>query len=138
MCQCSSSRPEHVSQAFEMITRERKLVPPGRREVVSGSCSFQKDVLVSRLSRRTRLITDFSVRRGDGRELWRDAYDFTLDLDPPEAFAADEPIHWECTYENVGDLTIEIGGSLTDNCSLLGTYELPDGSVDPFPEHCAR
>ena len=76
---CASARPARVSQAFEFSNREPKLVAAGAHELISGSCVFTKELLVSRLYRWTHLITSYSVWRLDQQQaLWRSGTDYTL------------------------------------------------------------
>ncbi len=134
---CASARPARVSQAFEFSNREPKLVAAGAHELISGSCVFQKELLVSRLYRWTHLITSYSVWRLDQQQaLWRSGTDYTLDPQPPLGFAAGEGLRWECEYDNAGDAPFEIGGNSSDTCSLLGLYELASGEEDSVPERC--
>jgi hypothetical protein len=139
---CADSRPAIVSQAFEFSDRERQHVVPGQRALVSGGCVFEKDVLVSRLYRRTHLISAFSVETlrgaGKGELLWSSGLEWTLDLEPPLAVAGGEGFRWQCAYDNTGDLPFEVGGDSPDACALLGLYRLPGGGEDDSPERCTR
>jgi len=112
------------------------------RALVSGGCVFEKDVLVSRLYRRTHLISAFSVETlrgaGKGELLWSSGLEWTRDLEPPLAVAGGEGFRWECAYDNTGDLPFEVGGDSPDDCALLGLYRLPGGGEDDSPERCTR
>ncbi len=137
---CADRLPERVSQTFEFTSREARLVTPGERWTTASSpCAFSKEVVVSRLYRRTRFITRFVVRRlGETELLWQSDFDWIRELDPPLAVARDEGFAWECVYENRTDLPFQIGGNATDACSLLGIYRLPGGGADAVPERCTR
>lgn len=140
--ECAEARPATVSQAFEFSDRERREVLPGERARVSGNCVFDKDVLVSRLYRRTHLISAFRVEAlggaSDEELVWSSGLEWTLDLEPPRPVAAGEGFHWECAYDNAGDLPLEVGGDSPDACALLGLYRLPGGGEDVSPERCTR
>ena len=144
---CAEQKPAMVSQTFEMSTGAGTTlhVPVGVTDAkLEGNCSFQQDVIVSRLYRRTRLISGFLVTRFDddvmGEELWprKRNRDWVLDLDPPLTFRGGEDLFWRCEYRNDGDMEFVVDGNSADACALFGVYRLPDGREDPVPDHCRR
>jgi hypothetical protein len=142
---CAEQKPAMVSQTFEMSTGTgtKLIVPGGAHDAeLHGNCSFQQDVIVSRLYRRTRLISGFLVTRFDddvmGEELWRSTRDWVLDLDPPLTFRGGEDLYWRCEYRNDGETDFTVNGNTADACALFGLYRLPDGREDPAPDHCRR
>jgi hypothetical protein len=142
---CVEQKPAMVSQTFEMSTGTGTTlhVPAGVSDAkLEGNCSFQQDVIVSRLYRRTRLISGFLVTRFDddvmGEVLWPNNHDWVLDLDPPLTFRGGEDLFWRCEYRNDGDMEFEVKGNSADACALFGLYRLPDGREDPVPDHCRR
>jgi hypothetical protein len=139
---CADAPPATVSQAFEFTDREQRDVLPGQRATVTGTCVFDKDVLVSRLYRRTLWITDFSVYRLRGAEpdelVWSSGAEWTLDLEPALPVAAADGFRWQCGYDNATDLPFAIGGDSPDACTLFGFYRLPGGGEDDSLERCTR
>jgi hypothetical protein len=141
--ECAEVRPAVVSQAFEFSDRKSLEVKPGEQDAgVSNKCVFNEEVLVSRLYRRTHLISGFRVWNLDdpgNRELvWSSGDDWTLDLDPPRPVASGDGFEWECTYANTGALPFVVDGDSPDACALLGFYQLPGGGEDDSPERCTR
>ena len=139
--ECVYDQPQTVSQSFVFTTRGEQHVGSGQEVTVLGEARLSRAVQVTLLYRRTRLIEAFSLERVDGsgraQPLWEthsNASDWKFEPPSPIAMGAGEGFRWSCTYVNLSDATLRVGGASSDACSLLGVYELPDGSRDPHPE----
>jgi hypothetical protein len=128
---CTDVPPERISESFSFEVRELHELGPGQSVDVVGEAFFEEAVGITSLFRRTHLIERFAVERldadGGAWPIWAVTAAGPWTLEPPEPIMleAGARLRFACSYENPDFAPVTIGGSSSDACALLGTFERP-------------